>query len=197
MNHRQRRLQPDSRSFKSSSRRDFLRLILISAGASSLLGGCGHQTSRWRVFSESEALLADAVTEQIIPRDQDPGARDAGVINFIDKQLAGHYRKYQSDYRSGLAGVEETSQALYQRSFLRLKWEEQTTVLKALESDNPPGKSWQSQSSRAFFEMIRDHTMQGFYGSPRHGGNRGYASYRMLGLDYPPIVGQNRYRQAG
>ena len=35
--------------------------------------------------------------------------------------------------------------------------------------------------------------MQGFYGSPRHGGNKDYASYRMLGLDYPNIIGQNRY----
>ena len=37
--------------------------------------------------------------------------------------------------------------------------------------------------------------MQGFYGSPRHGGNRNYASYRMLGLEYPPVLGQNRYRE--
>ena len=41
--------------------------------------------------------------------------------------------------------------------------------------------------------MIRDHTMQGFYGSPRHGGNKGYASYKMLGLEYPRVIGQNRY----
>jgi len=34
--------------------------------------------------------------------------------------------------------------------------------------------------------------MQGFYGNPRHGGNRDYASYRMLGLDYPQLVGQDR-----
>ena len=35
--------------------------------------------------------------------------------------------------------------------------------------------------------------MQGFYGSPRHGGNKDYVSYRMLGLEYPDIIGQNRY----
>jgi gluconate 2-dehydrogenase gamma chain len=40
---------------------------------------------------------------------------------------------------------------------------------------------------------VLDHTRQGFYGSPRHGGNRDYASYRMLGLAYPNLIGQNRY----
>jgi gluconate 2-dehydrogenase gamma chain len=35
--------------------------------------------------------------------------------------------------------------------------------------------------------------MQGFYGSPRHGGNRDYVSYKMMKLDYPHVIGQNRY----
>jgi hypothetical protein len=35
--------------------------------------------------------------------------------------------------------------------------------------------------------------MQGFYGSPRHGGNSNYVSYKMMKLDYPHVMGQNRY----
>ncbi len=178
------------------SRRKFLRTALFGAGASTYLWACVGKRGRWRVLSDEEALLVDAVTEQIVPRDQDPGARDAGVLNFIDKQLTGHYRRYQADYHAGLIGVDESSQTLFGRPFLGLKWEEQTRVLKVLESGKAPGKTWKSRSSAEFFEMVRDHTMQGFYGSPRHGGNRGYVSYRMLGLDYPPIVGQNRYKQA-
>ena len=38
--------------------------------------------------------------------------------------------------------------------------------------------------------------MQSFYGSPRHGGNPDYASYPMLGLEYPHVDGQNRYGKA-
>ncbi len=178
------------------SRRKFLRTALVGVSASAYLWACGGKPGRWRVLSDPEALLVDALAEQIIPRDQDPGARDAGVLNFIDKQLAGHHRKCQPDYHAGLIGVDESSQALFGRPFLGLKWDEQTQVLKVLESGKAPGKTWQSRSSADFFAMVRDHTMQGFYGSPRHGGNRGYVSYRMLGLDYPPIVGQNRYRQA-
>jgi gluconate 2-dehydrogenase gamma chain len=37
--------------------------------------------------------------------------------------------------------------------------------------------------------------MQGYYGSPIHGGNKDYMSFNMLGLDYPLIIGQNRYRK--
>jgi len=36
--------------------------------------------------------------------------------------------------------------------------------------------------------------MQGFYGSPRHGGNKNNVSYKMMRLDYPVIIGQNRYK---
>jgi gluconate 2-dehydrogenase gamma chain len=34
----------------------------------------------------------------------------------------------------------------------------------------------------SFFAMVIDHTMQGFYGSPEHGGNRDEASWKMLGI---------------
>jgi gluconate 2-dehydrogenase gamma chain len=178
------------------SRRKFLHTVLTSATASTFLWACGSSRSRWRVLTDAEAMLVEALAEQIVPRDQDPGARDAGVLNFIDKQLAGHYQKYQTDYQLGLIGVDESSQILFDRPFLGLKWKEQTEILIAMESGKVPGQTWQNRSSAAFFDLLRDHTMQGFYGSPRHGGNRDYVSYRMLGLDYPPIVGQNRYKPA-
>ena len=53
---------------------------------------------------------------------------------------------------------------------------------------------WKDGFDKQFFELVRSHCLQGFYGSPRHGGNNDYVSYRMLGLDYQPIIGQNRYR---
>jgi gluconate 2-dehydrogenase gamma chain len=37
------------------------------------------------------------------------------------------------------------------------------------------------------------HTLEGYYGSPRHGGNRDAASWRMLGLDEPPLRGRAQY----
>jgi gluconate 2-dehydrogenase gamma chain len=137
----------------------------------------------------------DAISEQIIPGDQDPGAHDAGVVNFIDKQLASRYRRHRQTYRDGLRGVDETSHAMFKHEFVALTLAQQIEVLKALESGKAKGDTWRKQSAGDFFRLIRDHTMQGFYGGPQHGGNRGYASYKMLGIDYPQIIGQNRYRR--
>jgi gluconate 2-dehydrogenase gamma chain len=35
--------------------------------------------------------------------------------------------------------------------------------------------------------------MEGYYGAPRHGGNRDAVSWRMLGLDEPPLRGRAQY----
>lgn len=177
------------------NRRRFVKTVATGVGGAFLLPARGADASMWRFFTNAEARLADAITEQIIPADQDPGARDAGVINFIDKQLAGRFRRHQQAYREGLVGVEETSRAMFKKEFVALTAEQQIEVLKALESGKAKGETWRKQSSASFFRLIRDHTMAGFYGGPQHGGNRGYASYKMLGLDYPQVIGQNRYRR--
>ena len=173
-------------------RRQFVVGMSVGIGGAAFKSADGQSTPWWRFFTQEEALLVDAVAEQIIPADQDPGAHDTGVVHFIDRQLVGHYEPYQAIYRQGLVGLQETSRARFGQPFLKLSWEQQTEVLRALESGTAAGETWQTQSSREFFRLIRDHSMQGFYGSPRHGGNRNYASYRMLGLDYPQIIGRQR-----
>ncbi len=177
-------------------RRQFIQGI-AAAGAVSVLGACTKSVGTWRFFTDAEGKLLDLITEQIVPGDDEfPGASYAGVVNYVDKQLVGPYTRFQEDYRTGLLGVEETSNAMFSKSFGQLTWDNQTKVLQALEEGHPQGATWQALSSRSFFSMVVDHTMQGYYGSPRHGGNRNYVSYHMIGLDYPQIIGQNRYKQA-
>jgi len=168
--------------------------VAAGVGAAKGVGRLGAAPEGpWRVLSPEEAALADAVCEQIIPADRDPGAHEAGVVCFIDRQLDGPYKRFADNYHKGLRCVEQTSQALFGKAFGALSWPDQTRLLQALESGKVPKDIWGTPSSRDFFSMIRDHTMQGFYGSPRHGGNKGYASYKMLGLEYPRVIGQNRY----
>jgi gluconate 2-dehydrogenase gamma chain len=62
-----------------------------------------------------------------------------------------------------------------------------------MEEGKTEGKIWEKGFDMQFFELIMDHSLQGFYGSPRHGGNKNYISYKMINLDYPVIIGQNRY----
>ncbi len=186
----------DARGKKKVARRQFLKTVTVAAGGAALFPACSKPPARWRFLTESEAETLSAISEQIIPTDQDPGAITAGVPNFIDRQLVGPYKRFQEVYRSGLAGVDETSRAMFGARFSALAWDKQTKVLQEMEAGKVQGPAWTSQSAAAFFVLVRDHSLQGFYGSPRHGGNRNYVSYRMLGVDYPQIIGQNRYKKA-
>ena len=121
----------------------------------------------------------NAICEQIIPADQDPGAREAGVVNYIDVQLSSYFKAYRDTYRRGLASVDALSQARLGRNFAELAAPEQADVLREVE-----------QKAKAFFDLVLAHTMQGFYGDPRHGGNREAVSWKMLALPFPPVRGR-------
>jgi gluconate 2-dehydrogenase gamma chain len=180
---------------QSFSRREFVRLF--TGGTAALLisfnTACRNKISRWRYLDEEEISLLDAIVEQIIPTDDFPGGKWANVSNFIDKQLSTYYRKHQLAYRDGLAAFEKTVIQMRAKKFEELPFAEQTAMLEKMEAGEFSGDYWKDHSPANFFDMIRQHSLQGFYGSPAHGGNRGYISYHMLGLDYPNVIGQNRY----
>jgi gluconate 2-dehydrogenase gamma chain len=136
----------------------------------------------WRFFTDEEARTVDAICEQLIPRDRDPGAHDANVVNYIDIQLARRWRKYRRAYQDGIAAVDAASRSRFSKPFVALSPSEQIEILKEIEKTSP-----------AFFDLILNHTRQGFYGDPRHGGNRNRVSWKMLGLPLPPVRGREHY----
>jgi gluconate 2-dehydrogenase gamma chain len=176
------------------SRRRFVQLAALSTGSILVLNRCTKNVSNWRFFTYSEANLMDALAEQIIPADEWPGGSESGVTNYIDKQLHGPYVRFQVNYRKGLAAIQDTSNNLYHKKFEELKWVEQISFLETMEAGKMTGAEWTGGFDQEFFNLFRDHSMQGYYGSPRHGGNKGNVSYKMLKLDYPVIIGQNRYK---
>ena len=170
--------------YKNISRREFAKSLSMSVGSLLLFSRCKFSYSpQYRFFSAEEATLTDAIVEQIIPTDEWPGAKDAGITNFIDKQLVGPFSRFKEEYRSGLKSIMATCQNIHGKKFEELTWDEQTEFLKELENE----------ADRSFFGLIRNHTMAGYYGSPRHGGNYKYVSYRMIGLDIPTIQGRNKH----
>jgi gluconate 2-dehydrogenase gamma chain len=181
----------------SFSRREFVRLFTGGTAATliSFNTACKNKISQWRYLNEEEISLLDAIVEQIIPTDDFPGAKWANVSNFIDKQLATYYKMHQQVYREGLAAFSETVSQMKSKKFEELQFDDQTAILEKMESGEFKGDYWNDHSSSDLFDMIRQHTLQGFYGSPVHGGNREYISYRMIGLDYPNVIGQNRYNE--
>jgi gluconate 2-dehydrogenase gamma chain len=177
---------------KNLSRREFIQLAAAAAAASGT-ASCSRSRSPWRFLRADEARTLAAICDQLIPPDRDPGADWAQVVNFVDVQLCGPLHNLQTLYRNGIAGIDETSRSSFGNSFARLSSDHQVVVLTALEKGNAPKQIWKTTAPDAFFEAVLAHTMQGFYGDPRHGGNRAHASWKMVGLTYPPVRGRLKY----
>jgi gluconate 2-dehydrogenase gamma chain len=165
----------------------------VGGGSSAILARLGRTApTKYGFFTDEEAALLTDICEQLIPGDDTPGATQTGAINYIDRQLGGVFKRHQQTYRRGLAAFRQTCLQKHGMLFQDLPAAQKTEALRALESGGVPKELWDRPDPRAFFNLVLAHTMQSFYGSPRHGGNRDYASYRMLGVDYPPVVGRNR-----
>ena len=151
-------------------------------GVAAVCGCHSNSGNQWDVLNAPHARTLAALCDQIIPADEFPSASQAGVVNYIDRQLARHYRRHQNAYRDGLDQLDSISRQHAGLAFADVPVSKQLEITIALEQQN-----------RSFFELIRQHTMEGYYGSPRHGGNRDAASWRMLGLDEPPLRGRAQY----
>ena len=149
------------------TRRKFLGTA-AAAAISGTTAGCGGAGTNFRYFSDQEARTLEALLEFIIPSDDGPGAREAGVIHYIDRQLMRHFRTHRKTYRDGLAAVARLGGGSY--------------------SDLA-----RDPATRPFFDLVVTHAMQGFYADPRHGGNRDFASWRMLDLPPVQVRGRDRY----
>ncbi len=175
--------------YRDLSRRDFIKLAAAAAAATGA-SSCTWSRSPWRFLRIEEARTLAAVCDRLIPPDTDPGAEWARVVNFMDLQLCGPYRSLRNVYRAGISCLERTGYARFGKPFTELSAAQQDALLSALERGEAPSGIWKTVAPGEFFEVVLNHTMQGFYGDPRHGGNRSRASWRMLRFPYPPIRGR-------
>jgi gluconate 2-dehydrogenase gamma chain len=157
-------------------------LLAGAAASAALVSGCHSRGSRWLVLTDAEAHTLSALCDQIIPADEWPSASEAGVVTFIDRQLTGPHRRHRKTYRHGLEDIGNMALSRFGVELARASCAQQLQIARAIEQQNP-----------AFFELVRRHTLQGYYGSPRHGGNKDAVSWRMLGLAEPPLRGRAQY----
>lgn len=159
-----------------------------AAAGAAMMSGCFAPRSRWEFFTEEEARTLAALCDQIVPADDFPSASQAGAVAFIDRHLVRHYAPHQHAYREGLRLADALCVAQFGRvaqngpDLGSVSTEHQYVIALALEKKAPE-----------FFELVRRHTLQSYYGSPRHGGNRDAVSWRMLGLAEPPLRGRAQY----
>jgi gluconate 2-dehydrogenase gamma chain len=123
-------------------------------------------------LSAAQAADVEAVASQIIPTDDSPGAREAGVVHFIDLALSTFLSQLAADYREQLtafqAGFRERHPAA--ASFASLSSERQVEYLKGV--DGTP-----------FFATTRLLTLLGMFSLPAHGGNRDGIGWKILGFE--------------
>lgn len=184
-------------------RREFLTLsattlggVLVYSldGKAALLSGQGKGARKTlriplRFFTEEEALLVSAVAARIFPSDESgPGAREAGVAIYVDRQLAGPYGRDAHRYTQGPFAEEAEPQFGYQgkatpreiyrqglkelAGFTRLSAGEQDEVLKKIERGR-------------LFELLRQHTIEGMFCDPLHGGNADMVGWQLIGFPGP------------
>jgi gluconate 2-dehydrogenase gamma chain len=158
------------------------RTFLVTGAAASTVA-CGRRGDPWRFFTAAEARTVEALCGRIIPDDQDPGAIRAGAVYFIDTQLSGFYKPLRNTYREGIAAIDRESLKMEGAQFCELPDDKQTALLQRIERD---------AQLKPFFDLLVAHTMQGYYGDPRHGGNRDRVSWKMLHLPYPPLRGRRK-----
>lgn len=170
---------------QQSSRRDFvaasgtlvggawlgLHLPAIQAAAAYARRAAASR-SPFEVLTPEEARELEAVAAQIFPTDDTPGAREAGVIYFIDKTLGTFGGQFLEPIRGGLPDLLKAAQAKNPavRGFAELSPDQQTEVLRGLEQT-------------PFFGAVRFLTVAGMFGDPSYGGNQDRLGWRLIGFE--------------
>ena len=164
----------------------------------------GDAAPVYQFLNGDEAAFIEAAVDTLIPADElGPGAFELGVATFIDRQLDSGYgrgdRMYlqgpfiegtpQQGYqlrmtpselmRNGILDVNAYTRAKYQRTFDALSNEERIEVLQQLETKQI---ELLTVPTAVFFGLLYDMTMQGFFADPLYGGNKGKASWKMIGF---------------
>ncbi len=127
----------------------------------------------------------EAMTGRIIPTDADPGAIEAGCVNFIDKALAHEDASLRPQYELGVRALDAEAERRFDEPFAELDPSRQDDVLASLESGT--AAAWPSGgiTSQQFFETVRLHTIYGFLADPKYGGNRNYSGWKLVGYPGP------------
>lgn len=162
----------------------------------------GNRTLKF--FNAQEALAMDAIAARLIPADDlGPGAKEAGVTNFLDGQLAGAwgagsqlYRQgpfekgtpeqgYQLSFtpaemiRRGLASLDAAVRKQDGKPFAELDEARQDAWLRDMQAGKP---DFSPLPSDVFFQALLEATIEGFFSDPLYGGNADMVGWKLVGF---------------
>jgi gluconate 2-dehydrogenase gamma chain len=139
-------------------------------------------------FNLHEATTVEAMAARIIPgTPDDPGAREAEVIVYIDRALAGAYRDLQTLYRRGVQALDDKARRQFGSPFTELSEADQDQLLgELLKVTAPTLESTGADQAEAllpyFAAVVHEHTIEGMFGDPVYGGNKGAVGWKLIGF---------------
>ena len=159
-------------------------------------------------FSADEYRFLQAAVARLIPKDDlGPGALEAGVPEFIDRQMNTPYAAgsnwymqgpfnpaavkemgYQLKlnvreiYRLGIAAANDWCSKNLGKAFADLSVEEQDKALAAMEKGVDAADGFDALPSATFFSMLWGNTKEGFFSDPMHGGNKDMVGWKLIGF---------------
>ena len=159
-------------------RREVLRILGTAAAAATFPGfskwgfACGHvgnaalqikpASYRPLFFTGPEFAMVERLSDIIIPSDATPGAKEAGVAEFIDFMVA-HDPDVQYPFRMGLAWLNAHSERMLGKNFLEISSEQQNSLLEPLGFKSKARHG--EEDGQKFFALMREFTVTGFYTS--------------------------------
>ena len=186
------------------SRRDLLRASLASAAIAatpsgalasaevvppeSQTGNAAAQAAlqareQLETLSATEMDTLEAFVARLIPTDVNgPGATEARAAHYIDRALGGALASSRPAYAAGLAAVDRYARSTKGASFVKSSPEDQDAVLTDMENNTATGFV---PNSATFFDLLRNHTLQGMFCDPYYGGNANFVGWDLLG--YPGV----------
>jgi hypothetical protein len=132
------------------------------------------------MLSPAQLTTLRSLMDRIIPPDEDLGAWDAGVGDYLARQFNRDLRDYLIIYRVGLEALEAEALSSAQEGFAALPAPEQDALLRRIEAGDVVHQ-WPIDPAR-FFQAVVQHVVEGYYSDPGNGGNRDAAAWRMIGF---------------
>ena len=122
-------------------------------------------------LTAEQARDLDAISSQIIPTDDTPGAHEAGAVYFIDQALGGFFAAHRDEFLADYVQFAATvGREFPDHRFADLAIDRQVEYLKRVETTR-------------FFDTVRFLTIVGLLVSPSYGGNRNGIGWKLIGFD--------------
>jgi len=160
---------------------------LLSAATHAYNAAKAATPPKFEFFTPEEAVEIESITARIIPTDDTPGAREAGIVYFIDRGLVTFGTEEQKTYREGLPELHARVSEVFPSvaKFSGLAAEQQDDVLHSFdESTAAPRRAFRARpGAQNFFDTLRQHTIAGFLIDPDFGGNHDGVGWKVIGRE--------------